>query len=225
MTLKEGPALRHHPNAIFALALVLLAGAALVAGCGSKDEQEAPATEITVGSKMGNMAPEFTLERVSGGQLTLSSLRGKAVIVDFWDTWCPPCKKSLPDLQENGAEDKITFSQIAKLRPSFWFVSLLCVTFYSAIFPFTALSTDFFVDKWGVARVAVIDGSFFKGVFGKIKRGAQPGAGQAGRALAGGTQRRTAARTARMRGHGAGAPALFMKRAKAGGLPRQGEEA
>ncbi len=30
----------------------------------------------------------------------MSSLRGKAVIVDFWDTWCPPCIKALPHLQE-----------------------------------------------------------------------------------------------------------------------------
>ena len=74
-------------------------------------------------------------------------------------------ERALPDLQEAGAEDKITFSQIARLKPSFWYVSLLCVTFYSAIFPFTALSTDFFADKWGVARVAETSGSFLAQVF------------------------------------------------------------
>jgi len=73
--------------------------------------------------------------------------------------------RHLPDLQESGSEDKITFADIRHFRPSFWFVSLLCVTFYSAIFPFTALSTDFFVDKWGVARVAETSGSFLAQVF------------------------------------------------------------
>ena len=44
--------------------------------------------------------------------------------------------------------DKIVFSDIGKFNSSFWFVTLLCVTFYSAIFPFTALATDMFHDKW-----------------------------------------------------------------------------
>lgn len=77
--------------------------------------------------------------------------------------------RMLADLKDSGADDeKITFSDIRHFRPSFWFVSLLCVTFYSAIFPFTALSTDFFVDKWGVARVAETSGSFIAQVFGSF---------------------------------------------------------
>jgi len=74
-------------------------------------------------------------------------------------------ERDLPHLQETGAEDKITFSDITKLRPSFWYVTMLCVLFYSAIFPFTALSSDFFVDKWGVQRVAETGGSFLAQVF------------------------------------------------------------
>jgi len=74
-------------------------------------------------------------------------------------------ERELPDLQETGAEDKITVAHIFKLSPSFWYVTLLCVTFYSAVFPFTALSTDFFADKWGVPRVAETSGSFLSQVF------------------------------------------------------------
>ncbi len=77
-------------------------------------------------------------------------------------------ERLLPGLQETGSEDKITFADIRHFRPSFWFVSLLCVTFYSAIFPFTALSTDFFADKWGVARVAATSGSFMAQIFGSF---------------------------------------------------------
>ena len=68
-------------------------------------------------------------------------------------------------LSEGGAEDKIVFSDIKEFKPSFWYVTMLCVTFYSAIFPFTALSTDFFVEKWGIARVAETGGGFFAQVF------------------------------------------------------------
>jgi len=68
-------------------------------------------------------------------------------------------------LKEEGAEEKIVLKDIKAFKPSFWFVTLLCVTFYSAIFPFTALSTDFFVDKWGIQRVAEANGGFIYQVF------------------------------------------------------------
>lgn len=69
------------------------------------------------------------------------------------------------ELTEEGAEEKIVFKDIKLFKSNYWYVVLLCVTFYSAIFPFTALSTDFFVDKWGIARVAETSGGFFYQVF------------------------------------------------------------
>jgi MFS family permease len=68
-------------------------------------------------------------------------------------------------LKEQETSDKIVFRDIKEFKSNFWFVTFLCVTFYSAIFPFTALSTDFFVDKWHVARVAEFSGGFFRQVF------------------------------------------------------------
>ncbi len=64
------------------------------------------------------------------------------------------------ELKDESAGDKIVLRDIKEFRPTFWYVTMLCVTFYSAIFPFTALSTDFFVDKWGISRVAEVKGGF-----------------------------------------------------------------
>lgn len=68
-------------------------------------------------------------------------------------------------LPKAGAGDKIVFGDIKKFTSSYWFVVLLCVTFYSAIFPFTALSTDMFHDKWGIPLVNASTGGFLTRVF------------------------------------------------------------
>jgi len=43
-------------------------------------------------------APDFTLSDNRGHATTLSSLRGKVVVLEFWATWCPPCRESVPEL-------------------------------------------------------------------------------------------------------------------------------
>ena len=68
-------------------------------------------------------------------------------------------------LPEAGSGDKIAWSDVRQFRGSYWFAVMICVTFYSAIFPFTALATDFFHDKWGMPMASAEGLGFFAGVF------------------------------------------------------------
>lgn len=68
------------------------------------------------------------------------------------------------ELGEEGAGDKIVFHDIKKLPMAFWYISLLCVTFYSAIFPFTAHSTTFFHEKW----LLPLEASSGTGIFSSV---------------------------------------------------------
>jgi thiol-disulfide isomerase/thioredoxin len=53
-----------------------------------------------VGLRPGTKAPDFTAETLSGDKLSLSDLRGKYVLIDFWGTWCGPCIEALPVIKE-----------------------------------------------------------------------------------------------------------------------------
>lgn len=86
---------------LFFIALMVLASC-MLSGCDKKGNQQVLVAEI------GKEAPDFSLSDLQGKIWKLSDLRGKVVFVNFWATWCQPCREEMPDMESlyRGMADK-----------------------------------------------------------------------------------------------------------------------
>ena len=108
-----------------------------------------------IGINKGQLAPDITLTTLDGEEVKLSDFRGKNVVLNFWATWCPPCRAEMPHMQSYYEENKekqnleiigfnMTFSgdSIEKVEQF--------VASYKLTFPIFTTFDESVIDQYGV---------------------------------------------------------------------------
>ena len=139
-----------------------------------------PPDETTSGAipapQEGFQAPDFTLSTLDSQIITLSDLRGKAILLNFWATWCPPCRSEMPAMQtvykDYGSSGKFVILAVNstlqdRMEDVGSFVVEQGLTFpvlldtdgeVSNLYQVRSMPTSFFIDPDGIIREVVIGG-------------------------------------------------------------------
>jgi len=155
------------------MALLLVAGLAWIALSRVPGEEITTRHDRPPQPQRGFPAPDLSLETLEGETIALSDLRGQVVIINFWATWCPPCRAEMPALQkvyEQYRDQGLTIlavnqqesnQRVADFTGQFGLTFPILMDRDGRVFAryrVTALPTTFFVDREGVIREVTIGG-------------------------------------------------------------------
>jgi peroxiredoxin len=162
---------------IASVALLSLITVAIVQAM-DNESKENDEKDALGGLKIGAKAPNFSLKTLDGKQVELSDYKGKKVMLNFWATWCPPCKKEMPDMekytQQAGDDVVVLAVNIDPENDVQAFVEDNGITFTIPLdsqsaknpvnerYKILSIPTTYFIDKKGIIRNKVISAMTLK---------------------------------------------------------------
>ncbi len=161
---------------VLGLCAIVLLGLLAAQGCapsaqGIRNGQETGQSELSPAPKVGRLAPDFTLTDLEGNSVTLRDFRGKTVLINFWATWCPPCRAEMPEIeaiyQEYKSKDVVVIGvdlledadKVRKYVQQGGFNWVFVFDTTGAVadnYAVTAIPTSFFLDEKGIIRAVNI---------------------------------------------------------------------
>jgi len=155
------------------IVMISIISLALFAGCTSKEKEAA-----------SSAAPDFTLQDMAGKKVRLADLKGRVVLIEFWATWCPPCRAEIPAIERLHTQygDKGLTVLAVAMDEGGWdgvkaFATERKITYtvlrgtedVSAKYMVRLIPATFLVDKQGVIRKQFMGGGGSEAVEQEIK--------------------------------------------------------
>ncbi len=174
MAAARAPRTDVHPDGLTALTRLAVLAALLLAMLGTYGEHWG-LSEVGQGgsagvARVGELAPPFTARTLDGAPVSLEAFRGRVVVLNFWATWCGPCRVEMPEFERYQAQvgDRVAILGVNMQEPPEViapFVRQYGLTFpilldesgaISAPYRVTGLPTSVIVDRSGVIRERVV---------------------------------------------------------------------
>ena len=130
-------------------------------------------TQSMASAHIGAIAPDFALQGLDGKPVALKDLRGKVVVLNFWATWCPPCRAEMATLNQvqqdhaarglvvlgvNQLEDPQTVQRFMQDQGLSFPIALDLFGSASQAYRISALPTTYFIDRNGVIQDVIFGG-------------------------------------------------------------------
>ena len=144
-----------------------------------------PADKLAAVPEVGRRAPDFTLTDLDGNQIRLSDLRGKVVFINFWATWCPPCRAEMPEIeaihQEYKSKDVVVIGvdilesenvvrDLVEQGGYTWTFVIDTTGEMSSSYKVNAIPSSYFIDREGVIRAVNIGAMTKRAMEAKLRQ-------------------------------------------------------
>ncbi len=165
------------------IVVMLLLASLGLAACGEEAGSRLQVREFA--PRVGYLAPDFEIKDYQGQTIKLSDYRGQPVLINFWATWCPPCRAEMPEIEAayrkfkkdgmvvlgvDAREDNASVRKYVEDNGYSWSMPMDYQGNLIASYGVAAFPTSFFIDRQGFIRATQVGGMDKKGLDERLSK-------------------------------------------------------